>query len=423
MFFTLLSCVWTNAQTTLSGYVFLDENTNGVMDKGEKGVGGVLVSNQIEIVTTNASGKYEINTEQNPYVFVIKPADYDFSSSWADGFYVDARDAGIVKQLPYPSLHLFGNHDIDEKALSAEKAAGIFKRHYGPDYYSFNEGNVHFVALNNVLYEGWDAKNNKHGNYFGGLTATQYQWLEADLKHVGQETLIVIQSHIPFREEYTYPAEIKRLFSPLEGRKHLLALSGHLHAIRNDYFGKESFWNSSVSFQDITIGAACGGWWTGPLDERGLPVATCPDGSPNGYYRFTFEGNRYGYEFIPANHRPDFQMRLTLSKDELIFGELQDAYLFINIFTATSYARVKVTFDDENGGTAENYTDIDPFMKETHHLRYNFDNWQPKLEKTSHLWKFLLPENLSPGIHRVRVEAEDRNGNSYSGYKLIEIKN
>lgn len=489
----LVLSAWLNAQTTVRGYVFLDKNGNGIKDYGEKGIKDILVSNQEEIVSTDASGKYEINVAGNPYVFVIKPVDYTFSSNWAESFYVNAQNSGknynfgllktkidkkftalfvgdpqmrgekalnafqddivtemlnydvkfacflgdiadndlsiypkekdIVKQLPYPSLHLFGNHDIAEKATTAENAADIFKSYYGPDYYSFDEGNVHFIVLNNILYKGWDSENNKRGDYFGGLTNREYQWLKADLKYVDNEKLIVIQSHIPFREEYCYPQEIQRLFGLLKGRKHLLALSGHLHTIRNDFFNNQSFWNSSSEFQDITIGAACGGWWTGPMDERGLPVATCADGSPNGYYRFTFEGNKYRYEFVPADHRSDFQMRLTLSDKELTMGKLQGIYLSINIFTATCKASVKVTFDDKKTIFAKNYTGIDLFMQQTHSLRYNFDNWQPKLEKTSHLWKVLLPENLSVGIHKIKVEAEDKDGNRYTGYKIIEIKN
>lgn len=480
------------AQKTLSGYVFLDKNNDGIKERDERGIKGVLVSNQEEIVTTDASGKYEISVEKNPYVFVIKPEGYTFSSGWAEHFYINARDAGkthnfallktqknrkfttlfvgdlhvrndktldafredivtemlnydvkfacflgdiadndltvypeekkIVRQLPYTSLHLFGNHDIDEKTTSAEKASDIFKRYYGPDYYSFNEGNVHFIALNDIVYDGWDVKNNKQGDYFGGLTDMEFKWLNTDLKHVDNNKLIVILSHIPFRDKYCSRQAIKALFSLLDGRKYLLALSGHLHTIQNNFFDNNSFWTSSVPFQDMTIGAGCGGWWTGPMDERGLPVATCPDGSPNGYFRFTFEDARYKYEFIPANHRPDFQMRLTLPKKELVEGELQNIYLSINIFTATSQAQVKVTFDGKESLFAKNYTGIDPFMKQTQYLRYNFDHWQPKLEQTSHLWKVQLPENLTAGIHKIKIDAKDINGNSYKGYKIIEIK-
>ncbi len=333
-----------------------------------------------------------------------------------------SQEIDIVNRLPYPVFHVFGNHDINEKAPTATSASDVFKRSYGPDYYSFDEGEVHFIILNNVLYQGWNKDTDKRGEYFGGLTDIQYQWLKSDLAYVGKEKLIVILSHIPFLQQYTYSTEINRLFSLIEDRPNLLALSGHLHYIQNYFFDKSTFWNSSVPFQGMTIGAACGGWWTGPIDERGLPVSTSVDGSPNGYYRFTFEGNKYKYEFIPADHRPDFQVHITLSSDDLRKGTLNEVYASINVFTATPKATVKVSFDNGKPILAENYTGKDLFIANTYDQRYNYDNWRPKQEDTDHLWKIKIPEDLSVGCHSMTIEATDVNGEVYTGYKLFEIQ-
>lgn len=478
------------SNSILKGYVFNDTNANGVKDPGEKGIEGVLVSNQMHIVVTDEDGLFEIESLSNPYVYVVKPNNYNLSRKGQ--FYVDAtqtngsynfglisksvssefstlivgdpqmrgekplrafrddivtemfnydvdfacllgdiadndlsiypQELDIVNRLPYPVFHVFGNHDIDEHAESATTASGIFKQSYGPDYYSFNEGDVHFVVLNNVLYNGWNKSTDKRGEYFGGLTDRQYQWLKSDLEYVGKEKLIVLLSHIPFLQQYSYIKEINRLFSLLEDRPNLLALSGHLHYIQNYFFDKSTLWNSSIPFQSMTIGAACGGWWTGPIDERGLPVSTCVDGSPNGYYRFTFDGNKYRYEFIPADHRPDFQIRITLSSDTLRKNELDKVYISANVFTATPKATVKVFIDDREPLLAENYKGKDLFIDQTYHLRYNYDNWQPKQEDTDHLWRVQLPVGLSAGCHSVRVEARDVNGYVYEGYKLFEIQ-
>lgn len=474
----------------LKGYVFNDTNANGIKDAGESGISGILVSNQEQIVATDKDGLFEIATVSNPYVYVVKPNNYNLSrkgqfyidASQTDGVYnfalipkavssvfstlmvgdpqmrgekplrafrddivtemfnydvdfacflgdiadndlsIYPQELGFVNRLPYPVFHVFGNHDIDEQAESATTAADIFKRSYGPDYYSFNEGDVHFVVLNNVLYNGWNKSTAKRGEYFGGLTDTQYQWLKSDIEHAEKDKLIVVLSHIPFLQQYTYSKEISRLFSLIEDRPNLLALSGHLHYIQNYFFDKSTLWNSSASFQGMTIGAACGGWWTGPIDERGLPVSTCVDGSPNGYYRFTFEGNKYRYEFIPADHRPDFQVRITLSSDTLRNNHLDEVYVSVNVFTATPKATVKVFIDDREPMLAENYTGKDLFIAQTYDLRYNYDNWRPKQEDTDHLWKINLPTDLSAGCHSVRVEATDVNGYVYKGYKLFEIQ-
>ena len=40
----------------VAGIVFLDRNTNGVADAGEPGIEGVLVSDQVQVVTTDRDG-------------------------------------------------------------------------------------------------------------------------------------------------------------------------------------------------------------------------------------------------------------------------------------------------------------------------------------------------------------------------------
>ncbi len=64
----------------VEGVVFEDTNDNAQRDDGEKGVGGVLVSNQFDVVKTNRKGHYKISLHgENATIFVVKPADYDLS--------------------------------------------------------------------------------------------------------------------------------------------------------------------------------------------------------------------------------------------------------------------------------------------------------------------------------------------------------
>ncbi|GAB3416598.1 calcineurin-like phosphoesterase C-terminal domain-containing protein [Niabella aquatica] len=495
LFITIVLCLLTVLAYAVEaeGYVFMDLNKNGIRDKGEKGLPGIAVSDQRTIVLTNTDGKYCINTEPGNFIFVIKPAGYDFTGVQGNGYgfykkvgtgdwvdfaltqkkvktkftalmigdpqmrgelslnafqedivtellYSEAdfacilgdiadndlsiypREKEITGQLPYPVYHVFGNHDIDEQAVTAKDASGIFSRYYGPDYFSFNEGDVHFVVLNNIVYHGWDKEDNERGDYFGGLLEAQNKWLEKDLQQVSDDKLIVIMSHIPFLEQYTDKVSIARLFSLLEKRSRSLLLSGHLHYVENQFLNKHSYWGGKQPVQSLTVGAACGSWWTGPLDERGLPVATCIDGAPNGYFRLDFDGSKYNYHFIPANNRSDFQMRIMLSSDSLKAGNLSDEFLSVNVFAASPQARVSVQIDEALPVWADNNTGIDPFIQSTYDLRYNFDNWRPKLQHTRHLWKLKLPRFLSPGLHKVKVTATDIDGKKYEGFKLFNVK-
>ena len=64
-------------------------------------------------------------------------------------------------------------------------------RHYlGPDYYSFNFGGIHFVALNSLEFEDlW---------YYGSIDSLQCEWLKRDLAFLSPTTPVVTFQHVPF---------------------------------------------------------------------------------------------------------------------------------------------------------------------------------------------------------------------------------
>ncbi|MCS7310995.1 MAG: metallophosphoesterase, partial [Armatimonadetes bacterium] len=70
----LLWLVWgALAQPMATGVVFHDRNRNGIRDAGEPGVPNVLVSNQREVVKTDAQGRYRLPVDDDTILFVIKP--------------------------------------------------------------------------------------------------------------------------------------------------------------------------------------------------------------------------------------------------------------------------------------------------------------------------------------------------------------
>lgn len=79
-----------NTQTA-TGTVYLDRNNNQLRDAGEPGVPGVLVSNGVEVVATNANGEYELPVSDETVLFVIKPRNYrtltDHLNLWR-GYYI-----------------------------------------------------------------------------------------------------------------------------------------------------------------------------------------------------------------------------------------------------------------------------------------------------------------------------------------------
>ena len=50
--FLLLGCVAFSAEASYTGHVFIDKNKNGIFDKGEKPLSGVMVSDGLHVVRT-----------------------------------------------------------------------------------------------------------------------------------------------------------------------------------------------------------------------------------------------------------------------------------------------------------------------------------------------------------------------------------
>jgi pimeloyl-ACP methyl ester carboxylesterase len=91
-----------------------------------------------------------------------------------------------------------GNHEIfgierDKSHAATDHplyARRMYRHYFGPDYYSFNYGGVHFVGLNSEDYDDqW---------YYGHIDSLQLAWLERDLSLVPAGTPVVTFNHIPF---------------------------------------------------------------------------------------------------------------------------------------------------------------------------------------------------------------------------------
>ena len=127
---------------------------------------------------------------------------------------------------------------------------GMYHRYFGPDYYSFTRGGVHFVGLNTVdIDDQW---------YYGHVDSLQLAWLERDLALVPKNMPVVTFDHIPFFSSFeglsgyrdTPPAPTlitvrgKTVFrhtvsnapdviAVLRKHRFVLALGGHIHAVEH----------------------------------------------------------------------------------------------------------------------------------------------------------------------------------------------
>ena len=58
------------------GFVFLDQNRNGLRESNEPGIGAVSVSNGCDVTLTDASGHYQISLAATEILFISQPAGY-----------------------------------------------------------------------------------------------------------------------------------------------------------------------------------------------------------------------------------------------------------------------------------------------------------------------------------------------------------
>ena len=259
------------------GVVYEDLNGNGQRDTGEPGIGGVAVSNQDDVVLTDADGQYTLPVTDDTILFVSKPSGYKVpvNKDQLPRFYYIHKPAGSPKlhyggvpptgplpesvdfplikaaepdrfevivladpqaettqevqyvrddvlselvgtkaafgitlgdivsdrlvlynghndavgKVGIPFYNVLGNHDQNYDAADDRDADETFHRYFGPNYYSWDYDQVHFVTLDTVEWQG--------SRYRGAFGERQLKWLANDLAHVRPERLLVLCMHIP----------------------------------------------------------------------------------------------------------------------------------------------------------------------------------------------------------------------------------
>lgn len=331
----------------------------------------------------------------------------------------------VIAQLGMPFYNISGNHDMNYDSADDEQALETFKKHFGPSYYSFNYGKVHFIVLDDVE---WNNQGEEEAHYTGKLGGKQLSWLENDLKFVAEDKLIVFTMHIPFYTFLSTRASVNvvdrdKLFELIKKRKYLLALAGHMHMVEHQFLDEKQGWLGENPLHHLTCAAVSGTWWGGPKDERGIPVADQRDGTPNGYHMFTFTGNTYKERFKAAGKDSDYQLRISFPKGEISQEQLADSLIIVNVFSGNAKSIVECSIDNGKYDVLEPEIRIDPFFVS---LYRNHEDAYPKWiepKQSNHIWTGKLPVNLSPGVHMIKVRTVNQYGESFQAASLFEIMN
>lgn len=334
----------------------------------------------------------------------------------------------VMGAMGIPVHYVFGNHDMNFDAPENQWKHETFSRYLGPTYYSFTIGKVHFVILDSVM---WDGK-----EYHGEISEEQLLWLQNDLSFVPKDHLVVIAMHIPLVSYIDRAAEkhqVKNreaLFAILEGRN-VLFLAGHTHTIER-FFPGDTFgdWSPNLPFPQIIAGAACGSWWTGPKDDQGIPYAYQRDAAPKGYFVFEFSGTAWKDTFYPAGLSRQMNISFLTPRLPLWTGaklgvlegvfareELGGVFVVANVFAADSRSEVLCAIDDRPPVRMTYKSLADPFVIP---LLSGLADWL-QTKGSTHTFVAPLPEDLTPGCHKLTVTFKDAWGRIWEEVKYFEV--
>ncbi len=350
-------------------------------------------------------------------------ADVAFGATLGDIVYDDLSLYGSLNRtialvgVPWYNVH--GNHDMNYDAADDEHADETFERVYGPATYAFDYGDVHFIVLDDVIWEP-PAGENK-GKYHAAFTERQLAFLRNDLAHVPAERLVVPMMHIALTE-----AENRvELYKLLAERAHTFSLAAHYHIQRHDFVEAADGWPGKAAHHHFIVGTVSGSWWTGPPNEAGIPHTTMRCGAPNGWSIATFDGNQYSLEFFASRRRPEEQMNI-YAPEFVAADQAAQAPVLVNVFAGSKRSTVEMRLGEVGAWAPLQLSEeVDPNVLREKELEKTLGEfpWRkfPEPLKSPHLWRGMLPANPPVGTHLIHVRTTDMFGQTYHGRRIIRI--
>lgn len=300
----------------------------------------------------------------------------------------------VISPLNIPFYQSVGNHDMDYNERSHELSTVSYKKHFGPDYYSFNKGKIHYVVLNDVFYFG-----NSY-QYMGYLEERQLRWLEQDLSQLEAGTTVILTVHIPTsynetekmisgtRLQRTLVLNNKALYKILEPyNTHILA--GHTHTQSNNLIKPNIF--------EHIHAAACGAWWQGEIST---------DGSPKSYTVYEIDGDKVSWYLKGVGMDKKEQFKLYNTGADI---DHLDCFI-ANVYNYDPAWKVQWFENDVLMGDMQQYWGVDPDARAEYQAGKNKKYSWLSYTETNHLFRAKKQDPKA----LVKVVVSDRFGNVYT---------
>lgn len=326
-----------------------------------------------------------------------------------------------VALIGIPWYNVIGNHDINLDAVGDQQNDETFESHYGPAYYSFDYGQVHFIVLDDI--EWYHPTPGGKGRYRGGLGDEQMTFVRNDLAIIPEDQLVVLLMHVPLVDV----RDRTELYRLIEKRPFCISVSGHTHHHEHRFITKEDGWLGPEPHHHIINVTVSGSWWSGAPDERGIPHTAMADGAPNGYSIISFDGTKYQLDYKAAGRSADYQMQIH-APEIVTLNKLYDTLIYVNVFNGSERSKVEMRVGSKDIWTVMEHTrEVDP------QLQWVFEaeekvigdpaNWRrmSKPKSSTHLWKAALPTDTAVGTHLIEIRETDMHGRTIKSQRVIRI--
>lgn len=308
------------------------------------------------------------------------------------GYFPPMIDA--IHEAEIPFFYVIGNHDLDLNVRSNEGARKTYKSYFGPTYYSFNRGDVHYVILDDIFFIA------KSYLYVGYLTEQQLQWLEQDLKQVAPGSTVVVATHIP-----TYSREARRKEWGKESTMKVMNNRSHLYKLLKPYqahilSGHEHYNENYILADNLYEHVHA------PLSTLFWQAPWACDGTPGGYAVYEFDGGKVNWYYKSIGKDKDYQFELYpvgASRDQ------KDA-IVVNVWNYDSTWKVKWMENGIDQGEMVRFSGYDPHIYDyVEKHRSTFKHKYLGADITEHLF-YAIPQVESSHI---RIEVTDPGGKVY----------
>ena len=338
------------------------------------------------------------------------------------------KQSQLVALIGIPWYNVIGNHDLNFDADNDQHSDETFEQNFGPAYYSFDYGNVHFLVLDDVE---WTVQENGEKKYIGGFGTDQLEFVKQDLAAIPENQLVVLMMHIPL----VNVGNRQELYRLIENRPFCMSISGHTHTHEHRFIDKEDGWQGKEPHHHVINVTVSGAWWSGIPDERGIPHSIMTDGAPNGYSIISFDGNKYSLDFRAAGRGKSYQMQIHMP-EAIPTSKLGETFVYANVFNGSVKSTVEFRLDGhKEWHKMEWANEVDPLLQRTFEregklrekllvsgeTKGQLPTEMSRPKPSTHLWKAKLPAGLKLGQHVLEVREKGLRTGYVTGHRTFRV--